>query len=261
MTSILAAAGPWLADGPFKRVEVDVEPDRHLALGPDGAHRVLMRRDSPLLLVQLGAFLATVSMSACTGSTGNARPSVGSSAPSERSAPTTTETASITSSVALSTALPPCTGVQVEGMRMYRNGLAGDHRTWGMVAEVVIQNFRGPACDLSAYPGVALSRGIVKEDEYPTRQTRIDEGPNAVVRLGWNPDGPEDGPLAHFLVYTTQATADGAVCPEDRLTKPLQMNVSITGIGKFPVSAGPDEGPAISTCEGRIGVTAITQKQ
>jgi hypothetical protein len=130
-----------------------------------------------------------------------------------------------------------------------------------MVAEVVLQNFRGPDCSMTAYPQVALSRGAAKADEYPTKQTRADDGSDHLINLGHNPDGPEDGPLGHFFLYTTQLDINAEPCPKDRLIEPLQLNVYLDGIGEFFVSAGPDQGPPISACDGRLGVTAVTQKR
>jgi hypothetical protein len=91
----------------------------------------------------------------------------------------------------------------------------------------------------------------------------VDVFPEQWVNLRWTrtPDGREyKGRVGYFIVYTTNRDTDGTECPAARMVvgeKPKTSFPPFRG-GSF-VGWPVHEGPVLSTCDGRIGVTPLAQ--
>jgi hypothetical protein len=149
-----------------------------------------------------------------------------------------------------------------------------DGGPWTMVAEVWVINHYGPDCSLKAYPGVTFKEwgpttrqengSLIRHEvtRGPTTQTRSDVLSEAWVDLPWTPSHLYDeSRLGRFRIYTTRLDADGRSCPEERMLLGEVLNITIPGIDKtFQEHGMPtDEGPKITSCDGRIAVTPFAQ--
>jgi hypothetical protein len=170
---------------------------------------------------------------------------------------------------------PPCRGPEIaQGPWVNSNRPLSDGGPWTMVAEVWIRNHYGPDCSLKAYPTVVFKEWgeITYEDGHPTRreitrgqtvQTRSDTLPEEWVDLPWTPaDRYDEDRLGHFRIYTTQLDAHGNPCSPERILPGEQLDITIPSVSDkpFPVEGTPtDEGPQLSSCDGRIAVTPFAQ--
>jgi len=221
--------------------------------------------------------LATACSGSRTPATSQVTPTSKSSAPAtpvdavQRSSPTAAVTHSTTqpppsqtTTAANTPRYPPCGGVQVDNMSVYKNVVSSQPGPWTMVADVVIQNYRGPDCSLKANPQVVLARqGADKSNELMTSATTSNALPEEVVNLRWSPDGyAKDASRGHFYVYTTRTDSDGTPCSQGHMVEPEVLKITLPGMGQFFANANPVfEGPSLSTCDGRIAVTPIAQLQ
>ena len=203
-------------------------------------------RQTAMLVSAALALGCSTAVSASDGTSATARSSLSTSAASNTDA---------------SPDFPHCDDRAFYHLAMLRNVPA--HKSpWTMAAQVMVANHYGPDCSYRGTPTIVLAKDE-PNSELPTQSTRVEDFPEQPVKLRWTrtPDGREyKGRVGYFIVYTTNRDTDGTECPGARMVvgeKPKTSFPPFRG-GRF-VGWPVHEGPVLSTCDGRIGVTPLAQ--